>query len=176
LDAPQILVNQDLDGCGCSLCCRLIATLITFRRIAMKFMKQTLSLAGALAAASGAHAQSSRDLVIISPFEVKAGRDAECLQSWDKAANILRNKPGFRSARLHRANITNAQSSFVTVGVWANYEQYEAAVADPEFRATFSSEVCTGSPTPYRPVREIRGASGRAVTPSDANLNELYRN
>jgi heme-degrading monooxygenase HmoA len=140
----------------------------------MKLAKYALVLGGLLAAASGAYAQSSRDLVIINPFEVKAGRDAECLASWDKAAMLLRDKPGFKSARLHRANITSAQSSFVTVGVWSSYEQYEAAVADPQFRAAFSSEACVGNPAPYRPVREIRGASGRAVTLSGNDWNALY--
>jgi heme-degrading monooxygenase HmoA len=142
----------------------------------MKLAKYVLVLGGLLAAASGAYAQSSRDLVIINPFEVKAGRDTECLAAWDKAAMLLRDKPGFKSARLHRANSTATQNSFVTVGVWGSYEQYEAAVADPQFRAAFSSEACVGNPAPYRPIREIRGASGRATSLSDANLNELYRN
>jgi heme-degrading monooxygenase HmoA len=145
----------------------------TFRRIAMKLAKYALVLGGLLAAASGAYAQSSRDLVIINNFEVKAGRDAECMASWDKAAMVLRDKPGFKSARLHRSN---TPGNFVTVGVWSNYEQYETAVSDPQFRSAFSSDVCVGSPAPYRPVREIRGASGRVTALSDANLNELFRN
>jgi heme-degrading monooxygenase HmoA len=139
----------------------------TFRRIAMKLAKYVLVVGGLLAAASGAYAQSSRDLVIINPLEVKAGRDAECLASWDKAATVLRSKPGFKSVRLFRANNANAQNSFVTVGVWSNYEQYEAAVADQQFRSAFSADVCASSPAPYRAVRELRGSGGQPNTPTE---------
>ncbi len=137
----------------------------------MKLSKLILAVLGATVMSAGAWAQSSRDLVIISPIDVKPGKEAECIASWDKAAMVLREKPGFKSARLHRANASDARSNLVTVAAWANFEQYEAAVADPQFRAAFATEACSPNSSPYRAVREIRGSAGRPGNPTDSGFS-----
>jgi heme oxygenase (mycobilin-producing) len=133
----------------------------------MKFSTLLLSLVGATIMATSALAQSSRDIVLISPMDVKPGKETECIASWDKAVMVMREKPGFKSARLHRSNMTDGRGNMVTVGVWSNFEQFEAASADPQFRAAFSNDICTPNSTPYRAVRDIRGRSGVPTTPTD---------
>lgn len=139
----------------------------------MKFSTLVLGLVGATVFATSAIAQSRNDIVLISPMDVKPGKEAECIASWDKAVMVMRDKPGFKSARLHRASTSDGRNSMVTVGVWSNFEQFEAASADPQFRAAFSSDACTPNSTPYRAVRDIRGRTGVPTASSDSGF-QIY--
>ena len=137
----------------------------------MKLTRSALASSMLFAVAAATHAQMPRDVVIVSPFAMQAGRDAECMSSWDKAAMILRDKPGFKSARLFMASPAANQSSYVTVGVWATIAQFEAAIADPQFKAAYSTGACAGKPAPYRAVRDLSGPSARPQNPVEPHLD-----
>ena len=49
-------------------------------------------------------------VTLINPFEVPAGKEAEALAFWEKAAAFMKQQPGFISTRLHRALVP-----------WANF-------------------------------------------------------
>jgi heme-degrading monooxygenase HmoA len=141
----------------------------------MKIANKILISMSVLLSAVAAQSQSRNDVIIISPIEVKTGRDADCITAWDKVAMMLREKPGFKAARLHRAFSDSTATKLITVATWSSYEQFEAAIADSQVKAAYATEGCQFSPSPYRPVRELKGGAGRALSLSDTNLNELYR-
>ena len=50
-------------------------------------------------------------VTLINPFEVPAGKEAEALAFWEKAAAFMKQQPGFISTRLHRALVPGPGSS-----------------------------------------------------------------
>ena len=94
-------------------------------------------------------------VVLINPFEVPEGTDdEELLQGWERAAEYMRQQPGFLSSRLHRALGSDARFRFINVAEWASPQDFQAAVASEEFR-----EIAKGAgpaaPALYEVVRSI---------------------
>lgn len=115
--------------------------------------------AGTLVVAPGASAADSPGVVLINPFDVKPGREAECLAMWNKAAEFLRNQPGLRSFNLHESLKPEARFRYVNVAVWDSPQAFQAAVSDPAFRAiAASTDACTGSPALYRAMPSFADA------------------
>ena len=114
--------------------------------------------AGAFVVAPGASAADSPGVVLINPFEVKPGREAECLAMWNKAAEFLRTQPGLRSFNLHESFKPEAKFRYVNVAVWDSQQAFQAAVSNPAFRAlAASTDACVGNPDLYRAISSFGG-------------------
>ena len=78
--------------------------------------------------------------VLINPFEVPEDMDDDrFLEGWGKAADYMRSCPGFVGSELHRAVSPNPRFRFVNVAEWESPQDFQAAVASPEFQAMAAS-------------------------------------
>ena len=94
-------------------------------------------------------------VILINPFEVPAGTDDEAfLQGWERAAEYLRQQPGFVSTRLHRALTPGAPARFINVAEWSSPEEFRAAVSSEGFRE-IAQHGPAGSPGLYEVVRSF---------------------
>ena len=74
-------------------------------------------------------------VTLINPFEVPAGKEAEALAFWEKAAAFMKQQPGFISTRLHRALVPWARFQLINLAEWESVEHFEAVANNPEFQA-----------------------------------------
>lgn len=86
-----------------------------------------LPLAAALTAAPPAPAAAA-EVVLINPFTVPAGREAEALEAWTAARAFLSRQPGYISTRLHAALDPKADYALVNVARWESPEAFRAAI------------------------------------------------
>ena len=94
-------------------------------------------------------------VILINPFEVSAETDDEgFLRGWQRAADYMREQPGFLNSRLHRALAPDARYRFINVAEWASPQDFQAAVASEEFRQIAASG-SPGSPSLYEVVRSV---------------------
>ena len=94
-------------------------------------------------------------VILINPFEVPEGTDdEEFLRGWERAAEYMREQPGFVSSRLHRALAPDARFRFINIAEWASPQDFQAAVTSVEFRA-IAGGAAPGSPALYEVVRSI---------------------
>ncbi len=94
-------------------------------------------------------------VILINPFEVPEGSDdEEFLRGWQRAADYLRQQPGFRGSRLHRALTPGARLRFINVAEWASPQDFQAAVTSDEFRE-IAKGAGPGSPALYEVVRAL---------------------
>ena len=94
-------------------------------------------------------------VILINPFEVPEGTaDDEFLRGWERAANYMREQPGFLSSRLHRAIAPDARFRFVNVAEWASPQEFQAAVSSEQFRE-IAKGAGPGSPALYEVVRSL---------------------
>jgi heme oxygenase (mycobilin-producing) len=94
-------------------------------------------------------------VILINPFEVPAGTDEEeFLHGWERAADYMRQQPGFVSTRLHRALGADARFRFINVAEWASPQDFQAAVSSEQFRE-IAKAAGPGSPALYEVVRSM---------------------
>ena len=75
-------------------------------------------------------------VVLVNTFRVAPG-DAEALVSaWAADAALLKSKPGYISAQLHRG--VAGSTTFLNTAVWESVASFRKAFGDPEFQATFA--------------------------------------
>ena len=89
-------------------------------------------------------------VVLINPFEVPAGREAEFVARWQEAADYLRRREGFISTRLHQSLDPAAAFRFVNVAEWESAEHFRRAVGTPEFQELARRMPFSGHPALYR--------------------------
>ena len=90
-------------------------------------------------------------VILINPFEVPEGTDDEqFLRGWQRAADYMRQQPGFRSSRLHRALAPDARFRFINVAEWASPQDFQAAVTSEEFR-----QMASATPPNYPALYEV---------------------
>ena len=75
------------------------------------------------------------NIVLINPFEVPEGKEEEALQMWKRAADFLRQQPGFISTKLHKAIVSSARFHLVNVAEWETAEHFQAASKSAEFQS-----------------------------------------
>lgn len=73
-------------------------------------------------------------VILINPFEVRAGLENDALAYWDKAAAHLRQQPGYLWTCLHRSISPGAHFHYVNVAEWESAAQFGAAVGSDAFR------------------------------------------
>jgi heme oxygenase (mycobilin-producing) len=94
-------------------------------------------------------------VILINPFEVPAGTDdEEFLRGWQRAAEYMREQPGFVSSRLHRSLGPDARFRFVNVAEWESPGDFQAAVSSEEFRE-IAKGAGAGSPALYEVVQSL---------------------
>ena len=94
-------------------------------------------------------------VILINPFELPEGTDDEdFLSGWQRAADYLREQPGFVSTRLHRALAPDARFRFINVAEWASPQDCQAAVTSDEFRE-IAKGAGPGAPALYEVVRSM---------------------
>jgi heme-degrading monooxygenase HmoA len=94
-------------------------------------------------------------VILINPFEVPEGIDEdEFLRGWQRAADYMREQPGFVSTRLHRALAPDARFRFINVAEWESPQDFQAAVSSEQFRE-IAKEASPGSPALYEVVRSM---------------------
>ena len=92
-------------------------------------------------------------VILINPFEVpESTADDDFLRGWERAAEYMREQPGFVSTRLHRALAPDARFRFINVAEWASPQDFQAAVGSERFRE-IAMEGPPGSPALYEVVR-----------------------
>ena len=92
-------------------------------------------------------------VILINPFEVPEGtNDEQFLQGWDRAAEYMRQQPGFLNTRLHRALAPDARFRFVNVAEWESPAAFQAAVTSEQFR-DIAKGASPGSPALYEVVK-----------------------
>jgi heme-degrading monooxygenase HmoA len=93
--------------------------------------------------------------ILINPFEVPEGTDdEEFLRGWERAADYMREQPGFVSSRLHRALRPDARFRFINVAEWSSPQEFQAAVSSEQFRE-IAKGAGPGSPALYEVVRSM---------------------
>jgi heme-degrading monooxygenase HmoA len=94
-------------------------------------------------------------VILINPFEVAEGTDDEAfLRGWERAADYMRQQPGFLSSRLHRALRPDARFRFINVAEWSSPQEFQAAVSSEQFRE-IAGGASPGSPALYEVVRSM---------------------
>ncbi len=94
-------------------------------------------------------------VILINPFEVPAGTDDdEFLRGWERAAEYMRQQPGFVTTRLHRSLAPDARFRFINVAEWGSPQDFQAAVGSKEFRELAGGGP-QGSPSLYEVVRSV---------------------
>ena len=94
-------------------------------------------------------------VILINPFEVPEGADDEAfLRGWERAADYMRQQPGFLSTRLHRALGPDARFRFVNIAEWASPQDFQAAVTSEQFRE-IARDAGPSSPALYEVVRSL---------------------
>ncbi len=97
-------------------------------------------------------------VILINPFEVPEGtNDEDFLRGWERAAEYMRQQPGFVSTRLHRALAPDARFRFVNVAEWSSPQDFQAAVGSEEFRE-LAKRGAQGSPALYEVVRSMESS------------------
>jgi heme-degrading monooxygenase HmoA len=92
-------------------------------------------------------------VILINPFEVPEGSsEDDFLRGWERAADYMRQQPGFVSTRLHRALQPDARFRFVNVAEWSSPQDFQAAVSSEQFREIAQGGP-PGSPALYEVVR-----------------------
>jgi heme-degrading monooxygenase HmoA len=94
-------------------------------------------------------------VILVNPFEVPEGADdEEFLRGWERAAEYMRQQPGFVSTRLHRALQPDARFRYINVAEWASSQDFQAALGSEEFREIAKGGP-PGSPALYEVVRSM---------------------
>lgn len=92
-------------------------------------------------------------VILINPFEVPDGtNDEDFLRGWERAADYMRQQPGFVSTRLHRALRPDARFRFVNLAEWESPQDFQSAVGSEQFRE-IAKAAAPGSPALYEVVR-----------------------
>ena len=73
-------------------------------------------------------------VILINPFEVPEGQEEEALSFWGKAADYMKQQPGFISTRLHKAVVPWARFSLINVAEWESIEHFESVMNSEDFK------------------------------------------
>ncbi|MEU2035750.1 antibiotic biosynthesis monooxygenase family protein [Nocardia amamiensis] len=95
-------------------------------------------------------------VTFINVFEIPADEIDEFVENWHERARIMREAPGFRDVRLHRALLPDTRFQLVNVAHWDSVEACEAAGANPVVLKSVDSarKVASANPALYEVVAE----------------------
>jgi heme-degrading monooxygenase HmoA len=96
--------------------------------------------------------EQSMSVVLVNAFEVPDGQDETFLADWRRAADWMRQQPGFLSSRLHQSLDPDAEFRYINVAEWESAEHFGKAAASPEFQQRISGMNVRAHPALYRVV------------------------
>ncbi|MCP2287960.1 antibiotic biosynthesis monooxygenase family protein [Nocardia amikacinitolerans] len=70
---------------------------------------------------------ADQGVTFINVIELPADRIDEFVEQWRERASLMREAPGFRDVRLHRALLSDTRFQLVNVAHWDSVEACEAA-------------------------------------------------
>ncbi len=82
-------------------------------------------------------------VILINPFEVPQGKEEEALVLWERAADVMRQSPGFISTRLHRAISPDARFYLINMAQWESPEHFKAAIESEAFKTATAGSMET---------------------------------
>jgi heme oxygenase (mycobilin-producing) len=94
-------------------------------------------------------------VTLINLFEVPPESDEEFIGGWEMARDYLLREEGLIDSALHRSLAPSADFRFVNVAHWRSPQQFQAAIAKPDFPG--SRMPFTAHASLYRVVREDDG-------------------
>lgn len=99
---------------------------------------------------------SDDGVTFINVFEIPADRVDEFVETWRERAKLMRDAPGFRDAKLHRALLPDSRFQLVNVTHYDSKEALEAAGKNQVFQASTerAAEVATPNAALYEVVVE----------------------
>ncbi|WP_330228751.1 antibiotic biosynthesis monooxygenase [Nocardia sp. NBC_00508] len=95
-------------------------------------------------------------ITFINVLEIPAEQIDEFIENWHERAKIMREAPGFRDVRLHRALLPHARFQLVNVAHWDSAEACAAAGANATVVASVDAarQVASANPALYEVVAE----------------------
>jgi heme-degrading monooxygenase HmoA len=95
-------------------------------------------------------------ITFITVIDVPVDQIDGCIDQWHERATFMRNAPGFREVRLHRAISSDARFQLVVVARWDSVEDCEAAGANPAVVASVDTArtVASADPAFYEVVAQ----------------------
>ncbi|MFI5611886.1 antibiotic biosynthesis monooxygenase family protein [Amycolatopsis sp. NPDC051903] len=99
---------------------------------------------------------NEKGITLINAFEIPADEIDAFVEQWRERAKLMRDAPGFRDTRLHRAKLADARFQLVNVAHWDSVEAWQAATENPAFRTSVGtvSSAVTANPALYDVVAE----------------------
>lgn len=99
---------------------------------------------------------SDDGVTFINVFEIPAEQIDGFIEQWRERAKLMRDAPGFRDVRLHRALLPDTRFQLVNVAHWDSVEACEAAGANPTVVASVDTArtVASANPALYQVVAE----------------------
>jgi heme-degrading monooxygenase HmoA len=76
----------------------------------------------------------ARSVTLINVFDIRADDVDHFLKQWRERAQYMRQRPGFRSLRLHRALSPESRFQVVNVAEWDSADALHAAAAQDFFQ------------------------------------------
>ncbi|MPY21761.1 antibiotic biosynthesis monooxygenase [Shewanella psychropiezotolerans] len=71
----------------------------------------------------------AQNVILINPFEVPKGQEAEAIVYWEAARDFLQQQPGYVSTELHQSIQPNARFHLINIAEWENIETFKAATS-----------------------------------------------
>ncbi len=68
-------------------------------------------------------------VILINPFSVPKGREAEFLKLWNEIAQYIKDQPGFIDSKLHRSLDPDARFQFINIAHWESAEAWQTAMS-----------------------------------------------
>ncbi|NNH73087.1 antibiotic biosynthesis monooxygenase [Nocardia uniformis] len=99
---------------------------------------------------------SDDGVTFINVLDIPADRIDGFIEQWRERAKLMRDAPGFRDVRLHRALLPDARFQLVNVAHWDSAEACAAAGANPAVVASVDTarQVASANPALYHVVAE----------------------
>ncbi|MEM7425601.1 MAG: antibiotic biosynthesis monooxygenase family protein [Pseudomonadota bacterium] len=70
---------------------------------------------------------ADKPVILINAFEVPAGKEAEAVQFWERAAEFMKKQPGYVSTALHQAILPDARFRLINVAKWESVDAFKKA-------------------------------------------------
>ncbi|GHF14501.1 putative monooxygenase [Amycolatopsis deserti] len=92
-------------------------------------------------------------VTFINVIELPADEVDAFVEQWRERAKLMRDAPGFRDSRLHRAKLPDARFQLVNVAHWDSAEAWRSATTNPAFQAAVGG--VPGSVVPNPALYEV---------------------
>jgi heme-degrading monooxygenase HmoA len=87
-------------------------------------------------------------VTFINVIELPADAVDAFLEQWQERAKFMRDAPGFRDSRLHRAKLPGARFQLINIAHWDSAQAWQTATADPAFQAAIRGVPGAVAPNP----------------------------